>query len=333
MYERLNGITFFSSRPHHEHEAFARSIGADFYLFKFDGKTKKPLVELVRAPFARKPRSDIYVCESPLYLFTVIPQKLLRPRLKVVLMASSPFRIYYERSGITGRALFRWALSRVDGVIAVSGYVADYYKNIINRPVKVAYPYADVGHFDGDHADRSSNNVVFLGKMMPYKGVDILIEAFRLIRREKPDAKLYVMGHFKDGSYDLPEVEGMEVVGKVEDPLEYFSKACIYMHPAREEAFGISVIEACAAGLIPIVSSHTGAAEAIRPVCPELVVGSLDPADYCKKALEVMGWSVEKKNAVSASLREVARGFGKEESIRAFQRSFDDLMEELYDEK
>ncbi len=333
MYERLNGITFFSSRPHRVHEAFARSVDAGFYLFKFDGKTKKPFVELALSPFARKPRSDVYICESPLYLFTVIPQKLLRPRLKVILMATSPFRMYFEKSGRAGRALFRWALSHADGIIAVSWYMADYYKSIVNRPVKVAYPYADVRHFDGDHADRGSSNIVFLGKMMPYKGVDLLIEAFRLIRREKPEAKLYLMGHFKDGSYELPEVEGMEAVGKVEDPLDYFSKACIYMHPAREEAFGISIIEACAAGLIPIVSSHTGAAEVIKPVCPELVVDSLEPADYCKKALEVMRWSPEKKGRVSTSLRDVARGFGKEESIRMFRQSFDELMEVLYDEK
>lgn len=330
MYERLHGITFFSSRPHGVHEAFAKSVDAGLFLFKFDGKTKKPLLELFLAPLKSKPRSDVYICESPLYLFTVIPQKLLRPRLKVVLMATSPFRMYYEKGGPVGRAFFKWALNRADGIIAVSGYVADFYREVVEKPIKVAYPYADVERYDGNYADLASKNIAFLGKMMPYKGVDILIDAFSMIRKKEPGSELYLMGHFKDGAYALPDVDGIVNAGKVDDPREYFSKACIYMHPAREEAFGVSIIEACASGLIPIVSTHTGAADAIRPVCPELIVGSLDPAAYRDKALEVLAWDMEKKKRVSSALRAMARGFGKEERVRAFRDAFDGLMEEIY---
>jgi glycosyltransferase involved in cell wall biosynthesis len=331
MYERLHGITFFSSRPHRVHEAFVRSVDAELYLFKFDGKTKKPYLQLFLSPWVKKPRSDVYICESPLYLFTVIPQKLLKPRLKVILMATSPFRMYFNRGGAPGRLFFKWALGRADGVIAVSDYVAGFYRGVMSRPVKVAYPYADIGHFDGHYADLRSKNIVFLGKMMPYKGVDILLDAFRMIREKSPESRLYLMGHFKDGALKLPDIEGLTVAGKVDDPLEYFSKACIYMHPAREEAFGISIIEACAAGLLPIVSAYTGAAEIIRPICPELVVASLDPADYCERALAVMEWGLEEKERVSSKLRDAARGFGKEERIRAFRDTFDELIEEIGD--
>jgi len=326
MYERLHGITFFSSRPHRVHEAFAKSVNADVYLFKFDGKTKRPFRELVKAPFARKPGSRAYICESPLYLFTVIPQKLLRPDIKVILMATSPFRIYFEKGGVPGRMLFRWALNRTDGVIAVSEYVADFYRGIVRCPVTVAYPYADIERYDGDFSDFSSKNIVFLGKMMPYKGVDILIEAFKMIRQASPDSKLYLMGHFKDASLKLPEVDGMETVGQVDDPREYFSKSCIYMHPAREEAFGVSIIEACASGLLPIVSCYTGAAEILKPICPELVVDSLHPEAYCSRALEVMAWDIDKKRKVSAALKTAARQFRKEERIQKFQIAFEELL-------
>jgi len=329
MYERLHGITFFSSRPHGVHLAFANSVNARIYLFKFDGKTKKPYSELIKAPFAKKPDSGVYICESPLYLFMVVPQKLMHRDIKIILMATSPFRMYFEKAGKPGQILMRWALGHVDGVIAVSEYVANFYRGRVRCPVKVAYPYADVSRYDGNYADLSSRNIVFLGKMMPYKGVDILIEAFRMIRRRSGDSKLYLMGHFKDSSLVLPRDEGLEAVGAVDDPREYFSRASVYMHPARDEAFGISIIEACAAGLLPIVSSHTGAAEVIGPVCQDLVVDSLDPECYCNRALEVMDWDMEKKIRISSALKAVARRFTKEASIGTFKRTFEELVDEV----
>ncbi|MCD1293715.1 hypothetical protein CUJ83_01730 [Methanocella sp. CWC-04] len=329
MYKARQGITFFSSRPHRVHVTFAESVNADMYLFRFDGKTKRPYRELLLSPFLKKPDSDVYLCESPLYLFTVIPKKILDPEIKVILLATSPFRMYYEKQSAMGKYLLRKSLSYVDGIIAVSRYVADFFAAMSDCPVKVAYPYADISTYEGAYSDPSSKNIVFLGKMMPYKGVDLLIEAFKMIREKEPGSELYLMGHFKDESLKLPEIEGLNVAGKVEDPREYFSRACIYMHPAREEAFGVSIIEACASGLIPIVSKYTGAAEIIRPVCPDLVVDSLDPADYSERALKVMGWGPEKKKAVAEELRAVARDFTKDRSVMEFKTAFNELILEI----
>lgn len=330
MYKPKQGKTFFSSRPHHVHSAFAASVGADSYLFKFDGKTKKPYMELVKAPFLSKPRSEVYICESPLYLLTVLPQKLLDRDITVILLATSPFRMYYERQGATGKRMLLEALRRVDGIVAVSEYVADYYRKLVpSCPVRVAYPYADVRKYDGEYSDLSSRNIAFLGKMMPYKGVDILLEAFSMIRKESPASELYLMGHFKDESLKVPDMDGLTLAGKVDDPREWFKKACVYMHPAREEAFGISIVEACASGLIPIVSDRTGAAEVLAQVSPELIVHTLDPADYARRALKLMDMDMGWKLKVTGALREKAREFEKERRVGMFRDEFTALIEEI----
>lgn len=329
MYKTRRGITFFSSRPHHVHAAFAESVNADTYLFRFDGKTKKPFIELIKSPFMPKPDSDVFICESPLYLFTVIPQKIFNPRLKVVLLATSPFRMYYDRQGPAGKYLLKKTLDYVDGVIAVSQYVADFYATLTDCPIKIAYPYANVEKYDGDYSEPGSKNICFLGKMMPYKGIDILIEAFRLIRNEVPGSRLYLMGHFKDESLKISEIEGLENIGNVDDPRLYFSHSSIYLHPARDEAFGVSIMEACAAGLIPIVSKNCGAAEILKIVSPELVVNSLDPECFARRAIEVMEWSPDKKLRVISGLKEIARNFKKDMRIWEFKVSFADLMIEI----
>ena len=50
------------------------------------------------------------------------------------------------------------------------------------------------------------------------------------------------------------------------------SRCSVYIHPARLEAFGASVVEAMATGLIPIVTEMTGAKDLVKQVDPSLIV-------------------------------------------------------------
>ena len=59
-----------------------------------------------------------------------------------------------------------------------------------------------------------------------------------------------------------------------EDLVKVLSRAKVYFHPTIGEHFGIPVVEAMAAGVIPIVPKESGASE----VVPEFSYNNLDEA-------------------------------------------------------
>lgn len=99
---------------------------------------------------------------------------------------------------------------------------------------------------------RRPNRVCFLGRDDPRKGLDILLEAWPLIRREVPGAELVVMGAERA---DPPE--GVEFMGRVAGPekREILASSLVYIAPnTGGESFGIVIAEAMAAGCAVVCS-------------------------------------------------------------------------------
>lgn len=114
-----------------------------------------------------------------------------------------------------------------------------------------------------------------------YKGIDTLIEAMPLVRREFPAARLRIVG----GGGDLPRlqsvarshgvVEAVEFSGLISDEelLAAYAKCDVFALPSRKEGFGLVYLEAMTHGK-PCVGAR---ARAIPEVVDESV-GAL--ADY-----------------------------------------------------
>ena len=98
--------------------------------------------------------------------------------------------------------------------------------------------------------------VLFVGVDWDRKGGPELLEAFRMVRRELPGARLTVVGC----SPRIREA-GVEVVGQVppDRVAQQYARASLFCMPSRREPFGIVYLEALRAGL-PVVSLDLGAA-------------------------------------------------------------------------
>jgi glycosyltransferase involved in cell wall biosynthesis len=64
------------------------------------------------------------------------------------------------------------------------------------------------------------------------------------------------------------ESVGIKVFGYTPhgERLILLSECSVYLHPARSEPFGLSVVQAMAAGLLPIVTDMTGAKDLVKQV-------------------------------------------------------------------
>ena len=137
--------------------------------------------------------------------------------------------------------------------------------------------------------------VIYTGRLVRYKGLPELLEAWRVIAVEHPEACLALVG---EGGGDQQACEeelrqGVEIhsltasvrfTGAVDNVEDWLRAADIFVFPTHDEAFGLSLVEAMACGL-PAVSTRVGGlvdivrdgenAVAVPPGSPARIVDAL----------------------------------------------------------
>jgi glycosyltransferase involved in cell wall biosynthesis len=125
-----------------------------------------------------------------------------------------------------------------------------------------------------NNAKNTSNgskvNLLFVGRLVPYKCADIVIEAISKLEQEVQDKiSLTIVG---DGSErgnleqqvrdnNLSEIVRFAGWVNQQETLEYYSKSDIFCFPSIREFGGAVVLEAMACGLPCIVANNGGIAE------------------------------------------------------------------------
>jgi glycosyltransferase involved in cell wall biosynthesis len=129
--------------------------------------------------------------------------------------------------------------------------------------VDVGFYTADVAAFSSPASAIERRAFVFVGRLVPEKGVDVLAEAYLAYRHAVPDPyDLLVAGtgpmyEVLDG---LPGVEMQGFVAPPELPA-VFARASALVLPSRFEPWGVVVHEATCGGLAVITTSWVGAAD------------------------------------------------------------------------
>ncbi len=105
--------------------------------------------------------------------------------------------------------------------------------------------------------DRSSLNLLFVGRFEHQKGLDLLIEAMRTIRSDRPDIQLHVAGAGPDSAHlDLPENVTLHGWLTRQELNKWYRAADAVVMPSRWEAFGLVAVEAMSVGTPAIVSDR-----------------------------------------------------------------------------
>lgn len=158
-----------------------------------------------------------------------------------------------------------WDLRTVNGVdhfVANSNFIARRIKKIYGRESDVIYPPVDVSRFA--LKEDKSDYYLTASRLVPYKKIDIIVEAFA----NMPDKKLVVIG---DGS-EMTKIKNkatsnIEILGYQKDEVltSHMQNAKAFIF-AAEEDFGISPVEAQACGTPVIAYGKGGTLETIRPL-------------------------------------------------------------------
>jgi glycosyltransferase involved in cell wall biosynthesis len=146
------------------------------------------------------------------------------------------------------------AAQRVDIFLANSQFVARRIKKYYHREARVIYPPVDTSQIT--MSNEVDDYFLMVSRLRPYKRVDIAVKAFN-----KLGLKLKIIGtgeeevHLK--KLAKPNIEFLGSLPDVERN-RYYSRAKAFINP-QEEDFGITVVEAMAAGT-PVIAYRAGGA-------------------------------------------------------------------------
>jgi len=154
----------------------------------------------------------------------------------------------------------RLAADRVDHFIAISQEIRRRIAKVYRRDSTIIYPPVDTQRFEP--SSRIDDYYLMVGRLVPYRRLDILIEAFNKMKRP-----LHIAGSGRDKER-LEALAGSTItfLGYVpdEDLPDLFARCRAFMFPGEED-FGIAPLQANAAGRPVIAYAAGGALETVIP--------------------------------------------------------------------
>lgn len=137
--------------------------------------------------------------------------------------------------------------------------------------VKVIFPGIDTKHYTPDASVRAERPVfAYLGRLKKYKGVDLTLRAFALLK--VPDALLQIAGagEFRDELEQLAVKLGIasrvQFLGRIDETQKILllRRAWALLFASPKEGWGITNLEAASCGTPVIASNSPGIRESVR---------------------------------------------------------------------
>ena len=168
--------------------------------------------------------------------------------------------------------LIKVVIRNADSIISVSKFSQKQLKEQTGLDSEVVYNGIDINRFregiDGSEIRRKyslTDNpiILYVGRIVPYKGIHLLIESFKLVKHEIPNAKLVIVGKHRIGHYstELKKMSDDSVIftGYLSDEeLNSLYATCdVYATASLLEGFNLPLVEAQACGK-PVVAFDIG---------------------------------------------------------------------------
>ena len=189
---------------------------------------------------------------------------------KVILVQDHPARLSHASNWRDNKWLAKAGYRFADGIISPSPAVReDTIRWCGLAPDSVGLVPNPIPPFGGQlkdppHpwlADGEPPVFVHTSNMMPWKRLDLLVDAFAELRRDH-DVRLLLIGEGPGRPGVIEQIrrlgleDSAQAVGWVKDPLQYAARACAFVLPSDEEGFGQVLTEAMSADC-PVISADS----------------------------------------------------------------------------
>ncbi|MFH1661806.1 MAG: glycosyltransferase [Candidatus Falkowbacteria bacterium] len=212
---------------------------------------------------------------------------------------------------------------------------SEYLKNIVKKwgisddKIKVIYNCVDPSHSTGRSKEEikkelclSGDIILSAGRLVPWKGFELLIDLMPELLKANPDFKLIIAGEgpeFENLSLKIKNLElekFIKLIGKVEHEklLKYMKASDIFMLNTGYEGLSHVIIEAMQVGLPVITTNVGGNPEVVKNGENGLLV-EYNNKEEIKNAILKLDKDVELKNKLVNNAKDNFGKFSKERMI------------------
>ncbi len=301
-------------------------------------------VELVR----RRRRYDIvHFHGASIPLFVSLP--FLKMMGKKVVAKVAAAKLGTEAGALSGRYWFAGdVLARmmrsVDAFVATSDEIREGLETDGVRPERIRrlpnfvdpaifHPPAPGEREAGKtgRGDGGRTLLLFTGRLVPRKGVEHLLAAWKEVSAEYPDARLALLGEGPSlqGLVALAENLGIagtvRFEGRVDDVAERLRSADIFVLPSLQEGMPNSLLEAMASGLPVIATRIGGVSDLVEDGVDGRLVEPADAATLAGALRELIGDPARRERYGRAAAERIARTHGLETRAAEYRALYADL--------
>jgi glycosyltransferase involved in cell wall biosynthesis len=185
----------------------------------------------------------------------------------------------------------------------------------------------DIDEIDSVLPAKTRSDVLFAGRLIREKHVDVLIDAVGILRQADPGIRCLIIGDGPERINLEEKVRSMDLSDNIlftgflprsEDVIAHMKSSRVFVLPSTREGFGISVLEALAAGLPVVTIDHPKNASRVFTGDGCGLDSSLDARDVAEKIRTLLSAGEE--------TRERCRIKGREYDWEAIT----DMIEEYY---
>ena len=237
-----------------------------------------------------------------------------------------------QKVGPVWGALRRWTYPRAAGLVTMTQGAMRYFASaipprtwVIPNPAKI--PEMAV------RRPSPGRTIGAVGRFVPQKGFDLLLDAFAKVARAVPEWRLVVWGEGPDRAAlevqrtQLGLDERVELPGITTRPGEWIAQSDLFVLSSRFEGWGLVVGEAMAAGL-PVVSfdCEWGPAEMIEQGKSGVLVPNGD-TDALAEALIALCRDSDRRDALGRQAAQRMRRFTPENILAQWQAAIADVRQ------
>ena len=175
------------------------------------------------------------------------------------------WREYLGAKGRAGQAV-EWAAARLtDRNIAISRRTQRDLLSLGGREAQIVPPGIDWKMISAIPQSREQSDIIYVGRLIEHKNIDLVIRALKHVQSEVPDVKVLIVGdgpemnNLTSLARELDLNQSIRFLGFLEDhnyALSLMKSSRIFVSPSTREGFGMAALEANACGIPVVTVNH-----------------------------------------------------------------------------
>jgi glycosyltransferase involved in cell wall biosynthesis len=288
----------------------------------------------------RKEKFDIIDCQQFPY-FSCFSAKLISILKKTPLVITwhevwgEYWYEYLGWKGFGGKITEQLVARLTQNNIAISESTKNNLKSLGYRGNITIIPIGvDLQHIRLINPSDETSDIIFVGRLIKEKHVDLLVTALSILSSEKPNLRLLIIGEGPEQDTIIKIIQDLSLEDRIvlkgfqsdhDEVIARMKSAKVFVNPSTREGFGITALEALACGIPVVTVDHP--ANAIRDLITDKngFTSSLSEIDLANKIHIALQRHAEMKNDCIAS----ASAFDWEKITSDIERYYLSVIETL----